>query len=303
MNTFDVQSRDGACRLRVYALTTVLTSDDPRVIVLCMHGLNASGLAFEPFARAVSALSPNLAIFSFDARGHGSSTYEGTPPSSTVLTSDVLDVLLEITARHPTAHAAVLVGHSLGGALAVRAAAAWPASAPPLRGLVAIEACEGSTVLALPAMRALLRAQPRAFASVDECVEFAVAAGLSRRAATARAVLLARLRVDGGGRATWAAQAFVDAACAEGVFEEYFAGTTALLLSLPRTVLRLLIVGAREHLFGDQKLTVALTQGKLASLVVPAAGHAVHEDEPAAVAAAVAALIARALAPLPSSPA
>ena len=65
---------------------------------------------------------------------------------------------------------AVLVGHSMGGALAVHAAHAWQAG--PLVGVIVIDVVEGSAMDALSAMHTFLRGRPDRFQSVQHAIEW-----------------------------------------------------------------------------------------------------------------------------------
>lgn len=276
------------------ALHGVPLGSDSSIIVLCFHGLNASSASFEPLFESLSGQC-ELAFAAVDLRGHGLSAASKpeSPPSTATLLDDAIDVALDVAARAPRSRGLFLVGHSLGGAIATRLAASWPASLSlPLRGLVAIESCEGSTCDALPNMRRILSAQPRSFVSAAEAVSFILSSGASRSAASAHVVVPPRLMEDAEGRFMWRAQAFIDSSMEdESTWAKWFSATTAELLSIKAN--RLLIVSSREHLFYDRALTVALTQGKLQSLVVPRTCHNVHEDDPAAVAAALSAFFAR----------
>ena len=70
---------------------------------------------------------------------------------------------------------AVLVGHSLGGAVAVHAAHAWRAG--PLVGLIVVDVVEGSALEALSAMQTFLRGRPDRFQSVRHAIEWWSVAG------------------------------------------------------------------------------------------------------------------------------
>lgn len=284
------------------ALSGVALGSDIAHIVLCFHGLNASSATFEPLFSSLSA-NGGLVFAAVDLRGHGLSAAStlDSPPSTATLLDDAIDVALEVASRAPTSRGIFLVGHSLGGAIATRLAASWPASLPlPLRGLVAIESCEGSTCAALPDMRRIFGALPRSFASAAEAVSFIINSGAARSTPSAHIAVPPRLREDDGGRFVWRAQAFVDSSMEdESTWVQWFASTTTALLSIKAN--KLLIVSSREHLFNDRALTVALTQGKLQTLVVPRTSHSVHEDDPAAVAAALAAFFARALTAPPTA--
>jgi protein phosphatase methylesterase 1 len=218
------------------------------------------------------------------------------------LVADAVDAALEVVGTSPRARAVFLVGHSLGGATVTRLAASWPESLPPLRGLVLIESCEGSTLAALPSMRGIYRSQPRSFASEAEAASFLLESGASHAASNALVLVSPRLKEEADGRFSWRAQPFIDESMEdEETWRAWFEGTTAELLTLKLNS-KLLVVSTREHLFNDRALTVALTQGKLQVLVLQRTGHSVHEDDPGAVAAALLAFFARACTVLPVSP-
>ena len=92
-----------------------------------------------------------------------------------------------------------------------------------------------------------------------------------------------------GGGFEWRAAAALDAFPAHAV--EWFKGTTAALLAARCAVL--LAVVSVERVTEDAELFLAQMQGRVQVLPVPRAGHALHEDEPGVVAAALAAFIAR----------
>lgn len=67
----------------------------------------------------------------------------------------------------------ILVGHSMGGALATRAAQHWTVGS--LGGLVVIDVVEGSAVEALSSMNSYLRGRPSKFRSIEQAVEWRLA--------------------------------------------------------------------------------------------------------------------------------
>lgn len=72
----------------------------------------------------------------------------------------------------------MLVGHSMGGGLAVWAAASRQISG--LDGVVVIDVVEGTALAALPHMKAVLNSRPKQFRSVEEAVGWAVRSGMCK---------------------------------------------------------------------------------------------------------------------------
>jgi len=95
--------------------------DDRALWVLYLHG-NAETRAWGPAARKLKHLSEQECVHavSFDPRGFGES--RGTP-SETGVIEDAVAVLEWIVAREPQPRNVVLLGHSLGAAIAVGVAA------------------------------------------------------------------------------------------------------------------------------------------------------------------------------------
>ena len=64
----------------------------------------------------------------------------------------------------------VLMGHSMGGAVAVRAAA--EGFVPSLAGLAVIDVVEGTAMDALASMQSFLRGRPKNFRSLEQAIEW-----------------------------------------------------------------------------------------------------------------------------------
>ena len=113
-------------------------------LFICHHGAGASGMSFATFARAVRIQQPEAGVLSLEARGHGSvvrssTTSSSASPSSpssasneddysiSALEADALEMIKLVAIQQGWASGApppcVLVGHSLGGAVATHIAA------------------------------------------------------------------------------------------------------------------------------------------------------------------------------------
>ncbi|KAL4442685.1 hypothetical protein ABPG77_006679 [Micractinium sp. CCAP 211/92] len=91
----------------------------------------------------------------------------------------------------------VLVGHSMGGAIAVHAAALG--GIPSLAGVVVVDVVEGTALASLPFMAGVLAKRPRRFASLAQAVDWALDTGMCKRQEAAHVSLPAMLVQAGSG--------------------------------------------------------------------------------------------------------
>ncbi|PZG13896.1 alpha/beta fold hydrolase [Nonomuraea aridisoli] len=103
------------------------TADDRPPLVL-LHGLTYDRRHWEPVLRELAVIDPGRRAVAFDLPGHG-----GSPRRASYRSGEVVEVLHQaVTAAG--LDAPIIVGHSLGGALATLYAAAHPA-----RGVVNVD--------------------------------------------------------------------------------------------------------------------------------------------------------------------
>lgn len=89
-------------------------------ILLCLHGGGYSGLTWALFAEDVANLI-NCQIRAVDLRGHGNTTTEDDLDLSLeTLVNDIVEIAKKLTEEND--NPVVLMGHSMGGAVAVGAA-------------------------------------------------------------------------------------------------------------------------------------------------------------------------------------
>lgn len=160
-------------------------SASPRTLLLCLHGANYSSASFSLLA---GLLSQRVCVAAYDARGHGRTLAASKlAPSSETLCDDLFNVVEFLSCKygqgggHGHALKFVLLGHSMGGAIATHAAAAWADRAPPdaqLAGLIVMDVVEGSALEALPGMTAIAsKLASLRFGSPDDVVQWALTSG------------------------------------------------------------------------------------------------------------------------------
>eukprot|EP00731_Ephydatia_muelleri_P031189 Em0022g703a len=98
-------------------------------------------------------------------------TDDDTNLSAQTLVSDVAGVIEALYPDHDVP--IILLGHSMGGAIAVRVAAT-KGLIPSLVGLVVIDVVEGSAVESLPSMQSFLKGLPKNFKSLEHAIEWSV---------------------------------------------------------------------------------------------------------------------------------
>ena len=133
-------------------------------VFLCMHGAGHSALSFGVLAKH---LGPACTVAAFDFRGHGDHHAENEADlSEAALVSDAVEVMKYVCSRFCEA-SVILVGHSMGGSIATKAAAKALAEQEPwtrqIQGLFVIDVVEGSAMDALPFMESIVLSRPQEF--------------------------------------------------------------------------------------------------------------------------------------------
>lgn len=130
-------------------------------LVIFLHGGGYSALSWSVLAREMAALT-DCRLLAIDLRGHGETEVEGEEAdlSGATLVEDVKAVVEKVQNDEQDKWGScqqsgvVLVGHSMGGALAARVA---EARVDGLAGLVVIDVVEGTALDALAGMQTVLR--------------------------------------------------------------------------------------------------------------------------------------------------
>ncbi|XP_061753733.1 protein phosphatase methylesterase 1 isoform X2 [Nerophis ophidion] len=293
-------------------------------VLLLLHGGGHSALSWAVFT-AVIISRINCRVVAMDLRAHGDSKVKHLEDlSADTMAKDIGKVVEALYGDNPPP--IMLIGHSMGGAIAVHTAAAN--HIPSLLGLCVIDVVEGTAMDALNSMQNFLRSRPKIFKSLENAIEWSVKSGQIRNMESARVSMGGQVkkceesssspgvsnsigealieeeedeegeeesnkkRMKEDDQETKKESIFtwrVDLSKTEKYWEGWFKGLSALFLTCP--VPKLLLLAGVDRL--DKDLTIGQMQGKFQMQVLSQCGHAVHEDAPEKVADALAAFMVR----------
>ncbi|KAL1131916.1 hypothetical protein AAG570_011527, partial [Ranatra chinensis] len=307
---------------RVYTLG----SSGPALVFL--HGGGFSALSWAVLSSILSQMV-ECQILAIDLRGHGDTvTTDDTDLSIDVLASDVVKVINSVYSE-PTP--VILIGHSMGGSVAVHASHSDDLSS--LVGIVVIDVVEGTALGALASMQSILRARPQSFNSIEDAIRWSLQSGQLKNSESAKVSMPGQIKnmstnavatsevetyvaseqnvssnpvksvesISEGEEAQFKAPTAVsgkycwriDLKKTEQHWTGWFQGLSKLFLSCQAQ--KLLLLASLDRL--DTDLTVAQMQGKFEVHAFEQSrgrcGHAVHEDIPDAVAEVIATYLIR----------
>lgn len=168
----------------------VYRSGNEGPVMLLLHGGGYSALTWALFSTEIKSrvVCQTVAI---DLRGHGGTTTENDYDLSIeTMATDVGDVLKEIFKDE--CPQVVVVGHSMGGAVAVHAAAGG--HIPSLAGVCVIDVVEGTAMQALASMQSYLRGRPKNFRSLEYAIEWCYRSGQTRNLEAAKVSMPGQLK-------------------------------------------------------------------------------------------------------------
>ncbi|XP_075876488.1 protein phosphatase methylesterase 1 [Nelusetta ayraudi] len=318
MEDVEVENEDGKDTFRIYC------SGSHGPVLFLLHGGGHSALSWAVFTTVICSRI-NCRVVAMDLRAHGDSKVKNQDDlSADTMAKDIGKVVEALYGDAPPP--IMMIGHSMGGAIAVHTAAAN--HVPSLLGLCVIDVVEGTAMDALNSMQNFLRSRPKSFKSLENAIEWSVKSGQIRNMESARVSMGGQVKKCQESTSSPA----VSNSISEGIIEEeedeeaaeesnkkrmkeddqevqkesfftwrvelsktekywegWFRGLSSLFLSCPAP--KLLLLAGVDRL--DKDLTIGQMQGKFQMQVLPQCGHAVHEDAPEKVADALATFMVR----------
>lgn len=155
-------------------------SNTPTLVLL--HGGGYSALTWSEFTRHIEQYC-QCRILSIDLRSHGDTKTKD--PNFMDIDTLVSDVIAVTHATHKICGFSitpkiVLIGHSMGGAVAVKCATRCEEFLPSLAGFVIIDVVEGTAKDALPLMMSVIKTRPTRFVSLENAIEWSVRSGMTK---------------------------------------------------------------------------------------------------------------------------
>uniref|UniRef100_A0A1D1ZDA3 Protein phosphatase methylesterase 1 n=1 Tax=Anthurium amnicola TaxID=1678845 RepID=A0A1D1ZDA3_9ARAE len=236
-------------------------------VVFCLHGGGYSGLSF---GLSASKIKDKARVVAMDLRGHGKSfTDNDLDLSVETLCNDVLAVIEAIYGDSPPA--IVLIGHSMGGSVAVHVAA--KRKIQNITGLIVVDVVEGTAMASLIHMQKILASRMQYFHTIEKAIEWGVKGGSLRNVESARLSVPSTLRYDESKQCYTYRTPLEET---EAYWKGWYEGLSEKFLSCP--VPKLLLLAGTDRL--DRALTIGQMQGKFQMVVVRNSGHAIQEDVP-----------------------
>nr|CAG4644032.1 EOG090X07NZ [Lepidurus arcticus] len=169
---------------------------DSGPLLVVLHGGGFSGLTWALFTAHITELI-HCQVMAIDLRGHGETkTSNEKDLSAARQAEDVIGVLRALYGDDLPP--IVLMGHSMGGAVAVHVATTEEIAS--LVGLVVIDVVEGTAMEALTSMQSFLRSRPRSFATLEQAIEWSVRSGQIRNVDSARVSFPSQLKSTSTGQ-------------------------------------------------------------------------------------------------------
>jgi len=170
---------------------TVYSRGSGDTLVLLLHGGGYSGLTWSLVGDELFRMA-ECRIAAIDLRGHGETSASVDDMSLQTLSKDVRCVADQLvdSGGHKSL---VLVGHSLGGAVAVSVA-----KEGGVAGLVVIDVVEGTALESLNHMQGFLRSRPQQFRSVSHAIEWCVRSGQARNIESAKVSMPGQIKDKNG---------------------------------------------------------------------------------------------------------
>ncbi|KAL1455077.1 hypothetical protein WDU94_009197 [Cyamophila willieti] len=138
-------------------------------ILLCLHGAGFSALTWAVFAKEIIQKA-KLRVIAIDLRGHGDThTAIEEDMSMDTLVKDICQCVEELFKNDPVTPNIILMGHSLGGAVAT-CVASNPRIGGLIQALIVLDVVEGSALESLSHMTNVLQTRPKGFETIKDAI-------------------------------------------------------------------------------------------------------------------------------------
>jgi len=261
--------KTGEGRFAAHATRSTSGEEDQRPVLFMLHGAGQSSWSW---SRLGKELRQKCELLALDLHGHGETNVPWQPSSS--LQATAKDIAEALNRSHGGGRSCpvVLVGHSLGGAIAVEIA--QKELIHNLKAIVIIETSEGLVKDSMSRARQFLDRRPTRFGSVDEAVNWAIDSEIYKSREAAESSVPRMLVEDGDG---WVWKTNLSEKLEDA--SKWFEGASNNFIKLKCH--KLVIVCAKESL--DCNLMVGSMQGLFQAEIIPG-GHMIHEERPKDVA-------------------
>jgi protein phosphatase methylesterase 1 len=256
------------------SFNTYSTSSETDFVVLCVHGAGHSGLSFSLLAKELLSIAQ---VFAPDLKCHGETP--GNPAVDLSLENLVADVITIARQILPAGKRLLIVGHSLGGSIAIRSAYTLKPA-----GVFVMDTIEGIAMAAMPNMKHILGGRPQSFESAKDVIRYIGSSGemMSRTSAAVSAAGRVCLK---NGRYEW----ITNLLPSEPFWIDWFKGFADAFLKAP--TYKILILPHIDRL--DTPFTIGHMSGKFQLEIVHGTNHCMHEDQPRDIAEIIKGFIER----------
>jgi len=250
--------------------------DESRLLLVFLHGGGLSSMSWANCILTMDEVDPNAYEYcSLDFRGHGlTKTLDDSNLHINTLVRDVVSVLNQFYCGKEKKRDLVLIGHSLGGAVAIRCASEL-ANSFNVRGMIVVDVVEGTSMSNLGFIKQLLTNRPERFISEQHAIRWCLQTGMIKNQKSARISVPSQLIKDEVSQQyVWRTELLKS----EPFWTEWFQGLSEAFLSFHGP--KMLLVANTDRL--DNTLLIASMQGKFQFKVLKGAhiGHFLHEDDP-----------------------